>query len=824
MDASIDARQDDSLSPATIPDAGPVQGPIPVPALGPEAVPGPSRVDAVLPADVPALTGQSTENPRPAQSQVSKNVSDKLDGAKDRPSGNPAEFTKALEERRKLFRERISHTQVIQDVSEPFKRDVDLLPIESAQIHQWIERLQKYRIIVLQSEAHPFLISAAWHIFESSFSKCEARTWTFDESVANASVSGILTAMKTVGKSSNLIIVCAYQGSSQEFLGSLPVDPHLKLKRELEKKNAWMLVLTTPRLLQSQDTADCDYVEEPVPWLEPVLRSVMPERGAEYAHEIQNLSSTNPWPYTWRDTKRFALSGKLPETIERLHHGSGVRSNTRNGSELLNDQPLETAIKFVACYFGGSGDGETIAPEDFQRVLRTILADQLIEESVEAFSEQGNAITKQVKRKLVDIWTANSQRLAAKCGVSIFRDSGEVPYLDFVNPEQREAILTSFETDHVWEFDDLCQRVQDAALIFDSKRSVRAGAAKLILRKIASDPRGFGRTFLDDLTKSLPRPFDRQTKTGVIDLIDALVSRNLVDPVKSSLLYLMDSGKHREAWHLTLRLRTTPAFRPVFSLLFRRAIDEGNVQLRSDARDLALGWVEQTSSSSVPAVAEILSWALDERAAANAPSRLFAFDVAFNLLAAFPFPSTSLAADRRTVNPPEWFELLSKCLLNDGIDECFAPLTLGGALFSVLVPWMLAIQEYDDNTPGPVQAVAYACWTDELMRLPIVIEAQDLSNYFRAIVATEWGRLALEIPQGESNPVAVLRRLLTDKHKRRALRDNIQILADAAGAGYCAVDREKWEGTKERELRHALKKRLREIREAARYTKMALSE
>jgi hypothetical protein len=132
--------------------------------------------------------------------------------------------------------------------------------------------------------------------------------------------------------------------------------------------------------------------------------------------------------------------------------------------------------------------------------------------------------------------------------------------------------------------------------------------------------------------------------------------------------------------------------------------------------------------------------------------------------------------------------------------------------------------ELDDTTPDPVISVAYACWADALLNLPVVVDAKELANYFRAIVAIEWGRLSQEQPESKSKPVDILRGLLTNKQKNRVLRDNIQILAGAAGAGYCAVDLEKWETPEQRDLRKTLKTQLRGIREAARYARIALGE
>ena len=219
-----------------------------------------------------------------------------------------------------------------------------------------------------------------------------------------------------------LWVAHAYDGRPDEFLASLPDDP-TDVAESLLAKNVWLLVLAKPTTLDLMPLRHYRYVEPELPWEEPILRQYYPETYTEIARGIRELRTKGRWDEPWAQTERLAQEHLLGEMIaERSAHGW---STPRQGPvDVLDDQPLEAAIQFVASYFSEPGQEETLSPEDFQRVLRRLLGDRTSEEKVKtANGSEGVSI---IRTPLVDIWQSKSQILTNQCGLSVIKTSGGV--------------------------------------------------------------------------------------------------------------------------------------------------------------------------------------------------------------------------------------------------------------------------------------------------------------------------------------------------------------------------------------------------------------
>ena len=709
------------------------------------------------------------------------------------------------------------------DLSQSFEpTDVPWL-FDDVDLKNWYACLEGNCVLTLQSPLSTALISAATHIRNQMCRLGTNHCLNFKHAVMQSVTVDLLARQISKTDHKSLVVVFGYDGLSQPFLESLPEDSNTGLRNLLQERNAFILILLKPwqveELPKYKGLRASRYLNT-VPWLRPMLQAECSNEAANYEQRISALGSK--WILEPKEVFDRVKNKELDATF-RAFEQADTPLKTMIG--LADGETIENIIKFTVCYFGGSRDTRfgLLSPDDFQYILLILFGEQTIDEPVQLVGDYSGPIPPPNKRGIRDLWKTGSQRIAEKCGVRVRRDSEtKLPYIDFVDPITRIALVEQFETSYIWTYGELSALAERAGLLFDKRPSVRAGATKLILSKVVSDASGYGRGFITavvdeahvKVTESLPA----HIREGLESLVDAASMKGLAEPLQSALRDFADSTSLYEAYLLATRFKSVPNLSIVFTDLLRRVLDElpmdrEKAEMLDQVVNELLESLPDAPSSSVAAFKEMLSWgiktqtgtAISTQDSSHSSSQQFAFSLLFRLHVHSPLTFE--------LHEPAWHILLDK----DFEKRFDATLPYVEDVVAFFVEWIAG--PLQSPPEGSSLAIVIACLQSSF---PKAITAEDTVNFLRAVFVSRWlpGPTA---PKEMAEVQNLLRRLIPDRGHRQQILLALQVLADVAAAGSLKLESLPWNGSEQRTQRLQIHTRLREVCDLTRKARKTFS-
>jgi hypothetical protein len=696
------------------------------------------------------------------------------------------------------------------------------LPFENATVEYWRLRVTEKRLLILRSDASPVLRAAAGRIARTIGVESNIRSVRFGyQPDKSPTLRDLVEAVRGEKLTGGLVVLHAYVDVPRGFFDSLPEDDY-PYTEDLRGCNTSLLILAG-RHLRTHPAGSYDYIrlEPEVDWERPLIDS-RSDVSAELAAKLRSLRAAGRWPETFQETRSLLDEGRFERLVLERSSSSGSVAAV---PPLLSDaDTLDNAVRFVTCYFSQPENDETVSTSDFARVLQTVLGVSSVEEHVAFTKEDGTTTTKSVSRPLIEVWRASPQKIATRCGISPRKNSLGATYLDFTEPGARRRVAEEFRISHVWTFEDFAQRVEASGLLFDNSPAVRAGAVKVLLERMQSDPRGYGRSCLVQITKDQPRPLALRIHFGLAHLIDGMVSAGMTDAVYDVLSYLLGSGDFVDAWIASLQVKGVPEFRDNFLKLLRRVFDADLPDLKRLVELYLMNLASNAGTADLPLIAAVLSWTADS-ATPRQPSTEAATRLALELISSIPF---SKEVARLMGSAPENEAIcghLVRLLFSEKLEEKIAPfLAQNPMLASALTTLWLVNTPDEEPLPDAIRYLRERLY----IFFGSAIEGEGMSTaagMFRAVAMVEW---LAAVPAGKGLGEDLLEKF--NKASRAAkcggcqprdLKRFIQLLMD--GAADCAneISFIPWEGT-DRAHRKRLVERLRQLRETARTAKAAL--
>jgi len=256
-----------------------------------------------------------------------------------------------------------------------------------------------------------------------------------------------------------------------------------------------------------------------------------------------------------------------------LEAATEIRKVQRPGDWPPEDRFLEQAVLFVAGFFNG------VTSADFERILKQLVADDLGRHCVPARSLQraGNATEVHIFRdvRLSETWSLKRHALLRECGLRVATPQGE-PTIHCQGVGGADLVKRALPDRYPFAYAELWNRALTLGLLFDPSVQVSQMWRDALLKRIESDPAGFGRTFLYEvlLSDAALKPFagdfgdrfDALAETGRLSHVLARIKELLSGAIRSQ------QANVENALEQLIALRAPAA---VLSLIRRLSNDSG---------------------------------------------------------------------------------------------------------------------------------------------------------------------------------------------------------------------------------------------------------
>jgi hypothetical protein len=472
--------------------------------------------------------------------------------------------------------------------------------------------------------------------------------------------------------------------------------------RKLKRDSLRILFLTTPERLKEAGLTipfDEDYAVPPVDFLPPLLNAKFPQPTADQLiHDLRQQFVKKLWGDTedeFHKTLRVLLRSEKRLEAEVENRRQFMNQRDPKGALLLqqselsrdllaDDTPLENTVIFVATYF------EELPAHDFRRVLLALLGDRTVDVPVVRPAPDPSAqpnstpLASTQSKSLRELWNKEQNGILKKCRLRVLEGSPAV--VSFEPADLRKVVQKRFESEFFFVFDELCDRVLTASLLFDHQERVSECVVRLIAGRIKNDPSGYGQTFLRSLVLPLYPDWNARQKmaedlraalNGLSDerrydllnrlasLLNVLVEDQVFAPVEGMLKTFIDLGRHDDALQLLRRI-IHPSFLSRRVEVLKRIVNEGSAEIRDKTARHLTHWAQKAGSRIVPLLQAVHQWC--DRS--NRPSAAVAaeFFAQFSASCVLP-PATwkdQQIATALSLAEPEAFQDIASWLLSLG--------------------------------------------------------------------------------------------------------------------------------------------------------------
>jgi hypothetical protein len=594
------------------------------------------------------------------------------------------------------------------DPTEPLNECEFPVPLGS-EVHEWVRELTERKILLLQCVDENVLISAAHEIAKADIFKsweCRALkfgSWKKRPQDPDPAMKDLFDDRMTK-RGSRLIVVFGHRRGSEDFLKELPQRDEITDMRKLNESLRIVLLATPKRLLAAGLPVpfDEDYAVPPVDFLPPLLNAKFPQTASQLIHDLRQQFEKHLWGDTdeefHKTLRSFLRGGQLEAEIENRRQFMEQRdpkaalmlSQSELSRDMLGDDtPLENTVIFVATYF------EELPAHDFRRVLLALLGDRTIEVPVARPAPDPSAppnstpLALTQSKSLREIWNKEQSAILKKCRLRVLE--GNPAVVGFEPADLRKVVKKRFESEFFFVFDELCERVMAACLLFDDKERVSECVVRLLAGGIKNDPSGYGQTFLgavifplcpdldahqqgtpERLRTALNRLSDERRYdllNRLANLLNALVEDQAFAPVEGVLKTFIDLGRHDDALQLLRRI-IHPSFLSRRVEILKRIVNEGSAEIRDKVARHLTHWAKKAGSRIVLMLQALHQWSDgSNRPSSAVAAEFFAQFCASCVLPPATWKDQQIAMALSVAEPEAFHEIASWLLSPDGMSS-----------------------------------------------------------------------------------------------------------------------------------------------------------
>jgi hypothetical protein len=464
-----------------------------------------------------------------------------------------------------------------------------------------------------------------------------------------------------------------------------------------------IIVLVTPESLRAAKLPvpfDEDYAVPPVDFLPPLLNAKFPQTAGQLIHDLRQQFEKKLWGDNdeefHKTVRSFLRGGQLEAEVESRRQFMDqrdpkaalmLRQSELSRDMLGDDTPLENTVIFVATYF------EELSAHDFRRVLLALLGDRAVEVPVakpapDPSAPPNSTPVAQIQSKpLREIWNKERSNILQKCRLRVLE--GNPAVVSFEPADLRKVVKKRFESEFFFVFDELCDRVMTACLLFDDKERVSECVVRLLASRIKNDPSGYGQTFLsavifplcpdldarqqgtpESLRTALNRLSDERRYdllNRLANLLNALVEDQAFAPVEGLLKTFIDLGRHDDALQLLRRI-IHPSFLSRRVEVLKRIVNEGSAEIRDKVARHLTHWAKKAGSRIVLLLQALHQWSDgSNRPSAAVAAEFFAQFCASCVLPPATWKDQQIATALSMAEPEAFQEIACWLLSPDGM-------------------------------------------------------------------------------------------------------------------------------------------------------------
>jgi hypothetical protein len=531
--------------------------------------------------------------------------------------------------------------------------------LDQSLVDTWQQRLSQEHLLILTCYDLEVLLTAGTQV--AGRFRCVKRLLDLDIDPAhtNHSADGqeiqdedvtldTLLHKELPWSSPTLVLATATTRGAQQFVDSITrgLSTSMAVRNRLLQQDRLLMLLTTPEMIPA---ASYNLPSFPVPFLEPRLNALFPDKAAEWAREIEQQRQASYWGDSekrfWELFDTYRLRGTLKQAIEQRHRAVERTGQTETGPDkplICSGADLENTALFLATFF------PCLPVENFQDILLKHLGNRTKMVKTTRFvpTEDGEKVVKEEvveeEQRLADIWCEQYEQIYERCQLVVLppirettvgttlRSESHGPVIDFELPELREQVRAELFGRHYLTLLQLFTRMREQRVLLDPSPQVMEGALQLLQTMAGVDSHRYGTpVLLEFLDLQTAEPEAESSAVVdpklVLSRLYLLIRTFLKDPTLKGVVDqfindLIGKGRHKEALDLVKKLRFATEFDQVY--WWKQLLERGNRQAKERTFDEMSAVLLAGGSQLTESLRKIASWLPKQRKEIVVPAQI----------------------------------------------------------------------------------------------------------------------------------------------------------------------------------------------------------